>query len=48
MSYKPPFTVEPRIIDLIAEISEVVGRLTVYVDSRADHVSKDRREVRRK
>jgi len=33
MSYQPPFTITPRVIDLIAEISEVVGRLTVYADS---------------
>ena len=32
MSYQPPFTVTPRIIDLISQISEAVGRLTVHAD----------------
>jgi len=29
MSYQPPFTITPRIIDLIGQISEGVGRLSV-------------------
>jgi len=29
MNYQPPFTITPRIIDLIGQISELVGRLTV-------------------
>jgi hypothetical protein len=33
MSYQPPFTITPRIIDLISQISEVVGRLAVNADS---------------
>jgi len=32
MSYQPPFTITPRIIDLISRISEVVGRLTASAD----------------
>ncbi|HID36979.1 MAG TPA: cell filamentation protein Fic, partial [Ghiorsea sp.] len=29
MSYQPPFTITPAIIDLIAQISEGLGRLSV-------------------
>jgi len=32
MNYQPPFTITPRIIDLIGRISEVVGRLTANAD----------------
>jgi len=32
MSYQPPFTITPRIIDLVGQISEVVGRLSVNAD----------------
>jgi len=33
MSYQPPFTITPRIVDLIGRISEVIGRLTVHAES---------------
>jgi len=33
MSYQPPFTITPRIIDLIGQISEGVGRLSVNTES---------------
>jgi len=33
MSYQPPFTITPRIIDLISQISEVLGRLSENGDA---------------
>jgi len=33
MSYQPPFMVTPRIIDLVGQISEAVGRLSVCAES---------------
>jgi len=33
MTYHPPFTISPRIVDLISQISEAVGRLSVFGDS---------------
>jgi len=33
MTYQPPFTVSPRIITLIGQISEAVGRLSAFGDS---------------
>jgi len=33
MTYQPPFTILPRIIDLISQISEAVGRLSAFDDS---------------
>jgi len=32
MSYQPLFTIMPRIIDLISQIREMVGRLAVHAD----------------
>ncbi len=32
MSYQPPFTITPRIIDLLSQISEMIGRLSVNHD----------------
>jgi len=32
-TYHPPHTITPPIVNLIAQISEVVGRLTVLTDS---------------
>ncbi len=32
MNYRPPFTITPAIVNLVAEISEAVGRLTVLTD----------------
>jgi len=32
MTYQPPFTVSPCIVDLISQISEAVGRLSVFGD----------------
>jgi len=34
MSYQPPFTMTLRIIDLISQISEVVGHLSVNTDGK--------------
>jgi len=33
MTYQPPFTVSPHIIDLISQISEAMGRLSTFSDN---------------
>ncbi|SDL53207.1 hypothetical protein SAMN05660337_3215 [Maridesulfovibrio ferrireducens] len=32
-TYHPPHTITPPIVNLISQISEVVGRLTVLIDN---------------
>ena len=32
MNYRPPFSITPQILNLVAGISEAVGRLTVLTD----------------
>lgn len=34
--YHPPFTITPAIVNLVAEISETVGRLSVLTDAIKD------------
>jgi len=33
MTYQLPFTISPRIVDLISQISETLGRLSAFGDS---------------
>ena len=36
MSYQPPYTITPRILHLIAEISENLGRLSILLEQPAN------------